>query len=187
MQVAQRLYENGYITYMRTDSTTLSAQAVEAPRAQPRRLYGPEYVPAVARRYDKKVKNAQEAHEAIRPAGDSFRTPEQAGLNGDELRLYDLIWKRTVASQMADARGQSLQVRLGGVSSAGEDAEFATSGKTIEFPGFLRAYVEGSDDPDAALEDQEIRLPSLTVGDVLTASELVAKGHSTQPPPRYTE
>jgi DNA topoisomerase I len=187
MQIAQRLYENGYITYMRTDSTTLSAQALEAAREQARRLYGDEYVPSAPRRYDKKVKNAQEAHEAIRPAGDSFRTPEQAGLNGDELRLYDLIWKRTVASQMADARGQSLSVRLGGVSSAGEDAEFATSGKTIEFPGFLRAYVEGSDDPDAALEDQEIRLPSLAVGDVLSASELEAKGHSTQPPPRYTE
>jgi DNA topoisomerase-1 len=187
MQIAQRLYENGFITYMRTDSTTLSAQALEAARDQARRLYGPEYVPDVPRRYDKKVKNAQEAHEAIRPAGDSFRTPEQAGLHGDELRLYDLIWKRTVASQMADARGQSLSVRLGGVSTAGEDAEFATSGKTIEFPGFLRAYVEGSDDPDAALEDQEIRLPSLAVGDVLSANELEAKGHSTQPPPRYTE
>jgi DNA topoisomerase-1 len=187
MQIAQRLYENGYITYMRTDSTTLSAQALEAAREQARRLYGNDYVPNTPRRYDKKVKNAQEAHEAIRPAGDSFRTPEQAGLNGDELRLYDLIWKRTVASQMADARGQSLSVRLGGMSSAGEDAEFATSGKTIEFPGFLRAYVEGSDDPDAALEDQEIRLPSLSVGDVLSASSLEAKGHSTQPPPRYTE
>jgi DNA topoisomerase I len=187
MQIAQRLYENGYITYMRTDSTTLSAQALDAARDQARRLYGEEYVPATPRRYDKKVKNAQEAHEAIRPAGESFRTPEQAGLHGDELRLYDLIWKRTVASQMADARGQSLQVRLGGRSSAGEDAEFGTSGKTIEFPGFLRAYVEGSDDPDAALEDQEIRLPSLAVGDVLSASELEAKGHSTQPPARYTE
>ena len=187
MQIAQRLYENGYITYMRTDSTTLSAQALDAARDQARRLYGEEYVPATPRRYDKKVKNAQEAHEAIRPAGESFRTPEQAGLHGDELRLYDLIWKRTVASQMADARGQSLQVRLGGRSSSGEDAEFATSGKTIEFPGFLRAYVEGSDDPDAALEDQEIRLPSLAVGDVLSASELEAKGHSTQPPARYTE
>ncbi|HEY2304121.1 MAG TPA: type I DNA topoisomerase [Acidimicrobiales bacterium] len=187
MQVAQRLYENGFITYMRTDSTTLSAQALEAARDQARRLYGAEYVPSSPRRYDKKVKNAQEAHEAIRPAGESFRTPEQAGLHGDEFRLYDLIWKRTVASQMADARGQSLQVRLGGRSAAGEDAEFATSGKTIEFPGFLRAYVEGSDDPDAALEDQEIRLPSLVVGAGLQASELEAKGHSTQPPPRYTE
>ena len=187
MQVAQRLYENGFITYMRTDSTTLSDQALDAARSQARRLYGDDYVPAAPRRYDKKVKNAQEAHEAIRPAGESFRTPEQTGLSGDELRLYDLVWKRTVASQMADARGQSMQLRLGGVSSAGEDAEFATTGKSIEFPGFLRAYVEGSDDPDAALEDQEVRLPALVVGDRLIADELEPKGHSTQPPARYTE
>ncbi len=187
MRVAQRLYENGFITYMRTDSTTLSDQAIEAARTQARELYGPSYVPDRPRRYDKKVKNAQEAHEAIRPAGESFRRPEQTGLSGDEARLYDLIWKRTVASQMADARGQSVQLRLGGRSSSGEDAEFATSGKTIEFPGFLRAYVEGSDDPDAALEDQEIRLPALTVGDALAALELAAKGHATQPPARYTE
>ena len=187
MQVAQRLYENGFITYMRTDSTTLSDQALDAARSQARRLYGDDYVPAAPRRYDKKVKNAQEAHEAIRPAGESFRTPEQTGLSGDELRLYDLVWKRTVASQMADARGQSMQLRLGGVSSAGEDAEFATTGKSIEFPGFLRAYVEGSDDPDAALEDQEVRLPALVVGDRLVADELEPKGHSTQPPARYTE
>ncbi len=187
MQVAQRLYENGHITYMRTDSTTLSDEALEAARNQARRLYGADYVPRSPRRYDKSVKNAQEAHEAIRPAGETFRTPEETGLAGDELRLYDLIWKRTVASQMADARGQSVQLRLGGRSSAGEDAEFATSGKTIEFPGFLRAYVEGSDDPDAELEDQETRLPALEMGDPLTAIDLEAKGHSTQPPARYTE
>jgi DNA topoisomerase-1 len=187
MRVAQDLYEQGYITYMRTDSTTLSDQALSAARSQAASLYGPAYVPAQPRRYDKKVKNAQEAHEAIRPAGETFRTPEQSGLSGDMLRLYDLIWKRTVASQMADARGHSLQVRLGGVTSAGEDAEFSTSGKTIEFPGFLRAYVEGSDDPEAALEDQEVRLPVLAVGDSLVASELAARGHATQPPARYTE
>ncbi|HEX3542577.1 MAG TPA: type I DNA topoisomerase, partial [Acidimicrobiales bacterium] len=187
MRVAQDLYEQGYITYMRTDSTTLSDQALTAARAQAAALYGPAYVPAQPRRYDKKVKNAQEAHEAIRPSGETFRTPEQTGLHGDMFRLYDLIWKRTVASQMADARGQSLQVRLGAVSSGGEDAEFATSGKTIEFPGFLRAYVEGSDDPNAALEDQEVRLPLLAVGDGLLASDLVPKGHATQPPARYTE
>src|SRR5262249_41812526 len=130
MSVAQRLYESGYITYMRTDSTTLSDTALNAARDQARRLYGDEYVPAQPRRYEKKVRNAQEAHEAIRPAGDSFRTPEelQRELSGDEFRLYDLIWKRTVASQMADARGQSVQVRLGATSSANEDAEFATSG-----------------------------------------------------------
>ncbi len=187
MRVAQDLYEQGYITYMRTDSTTLSEQALTAARAQARSLYGPAYLPEHPRRYDKKVKNAQEAHEAIRPSGETFRTPEQTGLSGDMFRLYDLIWKRTVASQMADARGQSMQVRLGAVSSAGEDAEFATSGKTIEFPGFLRAYVEGSDDPDARLEDQEIRLPILAVGDALSADELAARGHATQPPARFTE
>ena len=187
MRVAQDLYEQGYITYMRTDSTTLSEQALETARAQARTLYGKEYVPAKPRRYDHKVKNAQEAHEAIRPAGDTFRTPDETGLGGDMLRLYDLVWKRTIASQMADARGQSLQVRLGGRSSADEDAEFATSGKTISFAGFLRAYVEGSDDPDAALEDQEIRLPALAVGDRLEAERLEAKSHATQPPARYTE
>jgi DNA topoisomerase-1 len=189
MSVAQRLYENGYITYMRTDSTALSETAVAAARTQAAQLYGPDYVPAQPRRYEKKVRNAQEAHEAIRPAGDTFRTPDQvsAELNADELALYDLIWKRTVASQMADARGRSLQVRLGGRSSAGEDAEFAAAGKVIEFPGFLRAYVEGSDDPDAALEDREVRLPELHPDDPLTALALEARGHTTQPPPRFTE
>jgi DNA topoisomerase-1 len=189
MSVAQRLYENGYITYMRTDSTNLSETAVAAARAQAVQLYGPEYVPDQPRRYDKKVRNAQEAHEAIRPAGDTFRTPEQVSreLSGDELALYDLVWKRTVASQMADVRGRSLQVRLGGVSSSGEDAEFAASGKVIEFPGFLRAYVEGSDDPNAELEDREVRLPALAAGDALTADALEPKGHTTQPPARFTE
>jgi DNA topoisomerase-1 len=189
MSVAQRLYENGYITYMRTDSTTLSETAVAAARTQAAQLYGPEYVPAQPRRHDKKVRNAQEAHEAIRPAGDSFRTPDQVSgeLSGDEFSLYDLIWKRTVASQMADVRGRSLQVRLGAPSSAGEDAEFSAAGKTIEFPGFLRAYVEGSDDPDAQLEDREVRLPQLSVGDALAALALDARGHTTQPPPRFTE
>ncbi|HEX3424623.1 MAG TPA: type I DNA topoisomerase [Acidimicrobiales bacterium] len=187
MRVAQDLYEQGYITYMRTDSTTLSAEALAAARSQARSLYGDAYVPEQPRRYDKKVKNAQEAHEAIRPAGETFRTPDQTGLKGDMFRLYDLVWKRTVASQMADARGHSIQVRLGARSSSGDDAEFATSGKTIEFPGFLRAYVEGSDDPNAALEDQEVRLPVLAVGDALDALALDAKGHATQPPARYTE
>jgi DNA topoisomerase-1 len=189
MQVAQRLYENGYITYMRTDSTTLSETALAAARDQARELYGPEYVPARPRVYNKKVKNAQEAHEAIRPAGETFRTPDQvaAELGPDELRLYDLIWKRTVASQMADARGQTVQVRFGGRSSAGEDAEFATSGKVITFPGFLRAYVEGADDPEAELEDQERPLPPLAVGDALTAIALEPKSHTTAAPARYTE
>ena len=189
MQVAQRLYENGFITYMRTDSTTLSEQAINAARDQARRLYGAEYVPNQPRLYQRKVKNAQEAHEAIRPAGDTFRTPEQVAgsLNADELRLYELIWTRTVASQMADARGQSLQVRLGATVSDGRDVEFATSGRTITFPGFLRAYVEGSDDPDAALEDREVRLPALAVGDRLDSMAQVAKEHATQPPARFTE
>ncbi len=189
MQVAQRLYENGYITYMRTDSTTLSETALTAAREQARALYGDAYVPPAPRRYEKKVKNAQEAHEAIRPAGDSFRTPEQVSreLNGDELRLYELIWMRTVASQMADAAGQSMQVRLGGRAASGEDLEFAASGKVITFAGFLRAYVEGADDPDAELEDREVRLPPLETGDAVQVAGIEPKGHSTQPPARYTE
>ncbi|TML65020.1 MAG: type I DNA topoisomerase [Actinobacteria bacterium] len=189
MRVAQRLYESGYITYMRTDSTTLSDTAITAARDQARRLYGDDYVPDRPRQYEKKVRNAQEAHEAIRPAGDAFRTPEQLRreLHGDELALYELVWQRTVASQMADAAGRSAQVRLGATSPAGEDVEFAASGKVITFPGFLRAYVEGSDDPDAELEDREVRLPALVVGDRVRALSLEERGHETQPPPRYTE
>ncbi|GAC1304824.1 MAG: type I DNA topoisomerase [Acidimicrobiales bacterium] len=199
MQVAQRLYENGYITYMRTDSTTLSETALRAARDQARSLYGPEYVPDKPRIYAKKVKNAQEAHEAIRPAGDSFRTPDQVAreLGPDELRVYDLIWKRTVASQMADARGQTVQVRFAGTTQpmaegsspwgGQHDAEFATSGKVITFPGFLRAYVQGADDPEAELEDQERPLPPLAVGDTVVVRELEPKSHATSPPARYTE
>ncbi|MFL6137700.1 MAG: type I DNA topoisomerase [Frankiaceae bacterium] len=189
MRTAQRLYEGGYITYMRTDSTTLSETALRAARDQARALYGDAYVPDAPRRYEKKVKNAQEAHEAIRPAGDSWRTPGELAseLSGDELRLYELVWQRTVASQMADARGVSVTVRVGGTSAAGDDVEFSATGKTITFPGFLRAYVEGADDPDAELEDRERRLPRLAVGDDLTASSLEPTGHSTQSPARYTE
>jgi DNA topoisomerase-1 len=189
MSVAQRLYENGYITYMRTDSTSLSETALNAARTQARQLYGADYVPDQPRQYAKKVKNAQEAHEAIRPAGDSFRTPEQVAreLAPDEAALYELVWKRTIASQMADVRGKSVQVRITGPSSAGEEAEFSAGGKVIEFPGFLRAYVEGSDDPDAELEDREVRLPALAVGDTVTAESLEAKDHATQPPARFTE
>ncbi|HVF19321.1 MAG TPA: type I DNA topoisomerase [Mycobacteriales bacterium] len=189
MQVAQRLYENGYITYMRTDSTTLSETALTAARSQARELYGDDYVPDQPRRYEKKVKNAQEAHEAIRPAGDTFRTPEQLRreLGGDELRLYELIWMRTVASQMADARGQSVQVRVMATSRDGQDAEFAASGKSITFPGFLRAYVEGADDPDAELDNREVLLPPLANGDPLALAGLEPKGHVTSPPARYTE
>jgi DNA topoisomerase I len=186
MSVAQRLYENGHITYMRTDSTILSQTAIQAARRQARELYGAEYVPDAPRVYASKVKNAQEAHEAIRPAGDSFRTPRQAGLSGDELRLYELIWKRTVASQMKDATGESVSVRVSGRSSAGEEAEFGASGKIIGFHGFLKAYVEDADD-DADRDDRERRLPPLAEGDPLTARELAAAEHATRPPARYTE
>ncbi|TMK51461.1 MAG: type I DNA topoisomerase, partial [Actinobacteria bacterium] len=189
MRVAQTLYENGYITYMRTDSVTLSDTAVAAARAQAIEMYGADSIPEQPRRYTSRVKNAQEAHEAIRPAGDMFRTPDDVRdeLSGDEFRLYDLIWKRTIASEMADARGQSVQVRLGATSSDGRDAEFAAAGKTITFPGFLRAYVEGADDPEAELENQEVILPPLSEGAPLTVVALEPKGHETQPPPRFTE
>ena len=188
MSVAQRLYENGHITYMRTDSITLSQTAINAARVQARELYGAEYVPDAPRVYTSKVKNAQEAHEAIRPAGDRFRTPPQAaraGLSGDELRLYELIWKRTVASQMKDATGESVSVRVSGRSSAGEEAEFAASGKIISFYGFLKAYVEDVED-DAERDDRERRLPPLAEGDPLRG-ELSPAEHATRPPARYTE
>jgi DNA topoisomerase I len=187
MSVAQRLYENGHITYMRTDSITLSQTAITAARAQARELYGADYVPDAPRVYTSKVKSAQEAHEAIRPAGDRFRTPAQTGLSGDEFRLYELVWKRTVASQMKDATGESVSVRVAGRSSAGENAEFGASGKVISFYGFLKAYVEGSDDPDAELDDRERRLPPLAEGEPLTAERLAAAEHATRPPARYTE
>ncbi|HUR75965.1 MAG TPA: type I DNA topoisomerase [Sporichthya sp.] len=187
MQVAQKLYENGYITYMRTDSVSLSETAVNAARTQARQLYGAEYIPDAPRRYESKQKTAQEAHEAIRPAGETFQTPAQTGLSGDDFRLYELVWMRTVASQMKDAAGQSVSVRIGGRSSSGEDAEFAASGKTITFPGFLKAYVEGADDPDAELDDREKRLPVLTEDDALSVLAMTVEGHETRPPARYTE
>jgi DNA topoisomerase-1 len=189
MQTAQRLYENGYITYMRTDSTNLSETAVAAARQQAHDLYGPEYVPDAPRRYAGKVKNAQEAHEAIRPSGDVFRTPGELAreLSGDELRLYELIWQRTVASQMADAKGVTASVRLGAQTADGTDAEFSATGKVITFPGFLRAYVEGTDDPDAELENTERRLPRVAVGDGLDVDALSPEGHTTSPPARFTE
>ncbi|MEU2395249.1 type I DNA topoisomerase [Streptomyces sp. NPDC007369] len=187
MQVAQKLYENGFITYMRTDSTTLSDTAVAAARAQVTQLYGADYLPEKARVYAGKVKNAQEAHEAIRPSGDRFRTPAETGLTGDQFRLYELIWKRTVASQMKDATGNSVTVRIGGAASDGRDAEFSASGKTITFHGFMKAYVEGADDPNAELDDRERRLPQVAEGDALAADEITADGHATKPPARYTE
>ncbi len=187
MSVAQRLYENGYITYMRTDSTTLSDTALNAARSQARELYGAEYVPDAPRVYASKVKNAQEAHEAIRPAGDNFRTPAQTGLTGDQFRLYELIWMRTIASQMKDAAGNSLTIRLGGPSADGEDVVFSASGRTITFHGFLKAYVEGNDDAEAARDDAESKLPNLTEGASVSAASLKASGHETKPPARYTE
>jgi DNA topoisomerase-1 len=187
MGIAQRLYENGFITYMRTDSITLSQTAINAARTQARELYGADYVPDAPRVYTSKVKSAQEAHEAIRPAGDRFRTPARTGLSGDEFRLYDLVWKRTVASQMKDATGESVSVRVAGRSSSGEDVEFGASGKIINFYGFLKAYVEGSDDPNAELDDNQRRLPALAEAEPLIAESLAPAEHATRPPARYTE
>jgi DNA topoisomerase-1 len=199
MRVAQRLYENGYITYMRTDSTTLSEAALTAARSQARDMYGAEYVPDSPRRYEKKVKNAQEAHEAIRPAGDRFRTPAQVAgeLRGEEFALYELIWKRTVASQMADARGSTATVKLGATLALPEQSrvvEFSASGTVITFRGFLAAYEEGRDEEDTAARsaaalaaDEERRLPKLSVGIPLDVLSAEATGHETSPPARYTE
>ncbi|WP_060915600.1 type I DNA topoisomerase [Microbacterium oleivorans] len=189
MGVAQRLYEKGYITYMRTDSTALSAQAVNAARTQAVSLYGDKAVPANPRSYRNNAKNAQEAHEAIRPSGEHFRTPQEvtSGLDRDELRLYDLIWKRTVASQMADAKYETTTVTID-ADAAGKTATFTASGTVYTFKGFLEAYEEGRDekrsDNDRA-DDQS--LPSLAVGDALRLTEVEPKGHATSPKPRYTE
>ncbi|MEY3661833.1 MAG: type topoisomerase [Actinomycetota bacterium] len=187
MRVAQALYERGYITYMRTDSTTLSDTALNAARKQAAELYGSDHVSEAPRRYDRKVKNAQEAHEAIRPAGDVFRTPaEVAGeLVGDEFALYDLIWKRTVASQMADAKGTTATIRIGATSGDGRDAEFSASGTVITFRGHMAAYDDADEDQDEKNEAR--RLPALKVGDSVTAVSLEPSGHSTNPPARYTE
>jgi DNA topoisomerase I len=188
MRVAQRLYENGYITYMRTDSTTLSESALTAARTQARQLFGDDHVPEQPRRYERRVKNAQEAHEAIRPAGDVFRTPQQVknALSRDEYALYELIWMRTIASQMKDAVGQTVSLRISGTSSTGEQAEFGASGTVITFRGFLAAYEEGRDTDDTA-DDDERRLPNLAEGDRVRVVQLVPQGHETNPPPRYTE
>jgi DNA topoisomerase I len=188
MRVAQRLYENGYITYMRTDSTTLSESALKAARAQAAELFGAEFVPAKPRQYERKVKNAQEAHEAIRPSGDSFRTPQQVQgeLSRDEHALYELIWIRTLASQMEDAKGQTVSLRIAGTSSSDERVEFGASGTVITFRGFLAAYEEGRDETEAK-DDDERRLPNLAEGDTVTLKELAPQGHETNPPARYTE
>lgn len=183
MQVAQSLYEQGYITYMRTDSTFLSTQALEAARAKILDLYGKEYLPEAPRTYEgKKAKGAQEAHEAIRPAGTEFKTPEETGLVSMPLRMYDLIWKRTMASQMVNARQKQVSIRFKVANTI-----FATSGMTIEFPGFLRSYVEGQDDEMGALEDREVRLPDLKVGDTVSCLEIRTTEHETKPPARFTE
>ncbi|MDP9348259.1 MAG: type I DNA topoisomerase [Gemmatimonadota bacterium] len=182
MRIAQRLYEEGYITYMRTDSVHLSEQAIHASRNRIRANYGEEYLSPSPRQFTTRSKGAQEAHEAIRPAGTEMKTSGELGLTGVEKALYDLIWKRTVASQMADARLTYLNVQI-----RADDATFRASGRRIDFPGFFRAYVEGSDDPDAALEDREEPLPALKKGDALDLHELNAARHETQPPARYTE
>jgi DNA topoisomerase-1 len=192
MRVAQTLYENGYITYMRTDSVALSQEAIRASRAQASELYGSQYVPSSPRMYRNKSQNAQEAHEAIRPAGDHFRTPAQVAgaLSGDEFRLYELIWKRTIASQMADAKGTTSSVELA-LAQKDRAATFRASGTVITFRGFLAAYEEGRDAvryEDAKSEDGgDKRLPQMAEGQVLTTRELVPDGHTTTPPPRYTE
>ena len=188
MRVAQGLYERGYITYMRTDSTTLSESALASARAQIRDLFGAEYLLDAPRSYTKKSKNAQEAHEAIRPAGDDWRTPAQLNgeLRGDDLRLYELIWQRTIASQMPDARGSTVTARLAATTSANELTEWSASGRTITFPGYLAAYGFGGDDAEADTESSA-KLPELTEGLALPAPDIEALGHATQPPARYTE
>ncbi|MDQ3085606.1 MAG: type I DNA topoisomerase [Actinomycetota bacterium] len=187
MRVAQRLYESGHITYMRTDSTTLSESALAAARTQVRELFGDDYVPEKSRTYGRAVANAQEAHEAIRPAGDTFRTPDElkGDLSRDEHGLYDLIWKRTLASQMEDARGQTVSLRIGAMSTDAENVEFTASGTVLTFRGFLAAYEPGRDEPSD--DDEERRLPQLAVGQDVTVLTLEPEGHSTTPPPRYTE
>ncbi len=189
MRTAQSLYEKGYITYMRTDSVNLSETAVAAARRQIAELYGANNVPPQPRKYTTKAKGAQEAHEAIRPAGDNFRTPGEVAneLSSDEFRLYELIWRRTIVSQMTDAVGNSVSVRIRATTAAGEEADFAASGKTITDPGFLRAYVESSDDENAESDDAERRLPNLVKDQPLGADALNATGHHTTPPARYTE
>ncbi|AQQ14181.1 DNA topoisomerase 1 [Corynebacterium glaucum] len=181
MRIAQRLYENGHITYMRTDSTALSQQGLSAARSAATELYGDNYVSKSPRVYERKVKNSQEAHEAIRPAGERFATPGQlaGSLDAEEFKLYELIWQRTVASQMEDARGNSTKIVLEGTAKTGERAEFAATGRTITFPGWLRAYSDS--------QDSETRLPQVAKGDTLGVSKITADEHTTNPPARYTE
>ncbi len=187
MKIAQSLYENGFITYMRTDSPTLSQEGINGARESVLKLYGQEYLPSESRQYTAKSSNAQEAHEAIRPSGEHFRHPDDTGLSGRELELYTLIWKRTLASQMSNALKQNTSVSIQAKTKAGEDVMFSANGVRIEFPGFMRVYVEGSDDPNAALEDKETPLPKLAVGQGLKAKKVEELGHETKEPNRYTE
>ena len=186
MRVAQKLYEQGYITYMRTDSTSLSDEAINSARSAVAKRYGQEFLSDGPRQFTNKVRNAQEAHEAIRPAGTEMNTAEELRLGGEEAALYDMIWKRTMATQMADARIRRVTAHIE-AGSGDERSSFRASGQTIEFAGFMRAYVEGSDDPDAALDDSEYPLPPLKVGDTVKLAELAATGHATKPPARFTD
>jgi DNA topoisomerase-1 len=187
MSVAQDLYEAGFITYMRTDSITLSGAAIAAARQQVRQLYGADYLPDQPRIYTSRVKNAQEAHEAIRPAGETFQTPGQTRLTGDQFRLYELIWMRTIASQMKDAEGLSITVKINAQPSDGEPCTFVASGRTITFYGFLKAYVESVEESDGHTDDEQTRLPRLTAGQAVQPESITASGHETRPPARYTE
>ena len=187
MSIAQDLYEAGFITYMRTDSITLSGAAIAAARQQVRQLYGASYLPDQPRIYTSKVKNAQEAHEAIRPAGETFQTPAETRLSGDQFRLYELIWMRTIASQMKDAEGFSITVKINAQRSDGELCTFVASGRTITFYGFLKAYVESVEETDGHSDDEQTRLPRLVAGQRLRPESVTASGHETRPPTRYTE
>ena len=187
MSIAQDLYEAGFITYMRTDSVTLSGTAIAAARQQVQQLYGADYLPDQPRVYTSRVKNAQEAHEAIRPAGETFLTPAQTRLSGDQFRLYELIWMRTIASQMKDAEGLSITVKINAQPSDGEPCVFVASGRTITFYGFLKAYVESVEETDGHTDDEQTRLPRLTAGQQLRPESVTASGHETRPPSRYTE
>ena len=188
MRIAQRLYENGYITYMRTDSVTLSSSSIAAARSSAQALYGKEFVPATPRVYEGKTKNAQEAHEAIRPAGESFRTPGELApeLSRDEFALYDLIWKRTIASQMSDAKKQQMRVDFDVKTKTGNDAIFRANGSVVVFAGFLAAY-EDIVEEKADIEETDRRLPAMSVGEKIEVSEFSCEGHETKPPARYTE
>ena len=188
MRIAQRLYENGYITYMRTDSVTLSSSSISAARSSAQALYGKEFVPATPRVYESKTKNAQEAHEAIRPAGETFRTPGELApeLSRDEFALYDLIWKRTIASQMSDAKKQQMRVDFDVKTKSGSDAIFRANGSVITFAGFLAAY-EDIVEEKAEVDESDRRLPAMSVGEKIKVNEYSCEGHETKPPARYTE